>query len=179
MVPVFTARPHLLPLCTTALTITSIVTIVLSAAVKTIPALPSMTAPRHTYAHFVKTSNPNAISLAETVRPPLPPPAAAPARQLFAGPQCNCFWFADWRNYDTISGLAMHPPVSPVLPCPARRRRTPRPAASIWLTRRAASEAGRGKRDRTAAMCTSCGVFAMGLRCFPGSDFLLPGARGH
>ena len=29
---------------------------------------------------------------------------------LLAGPQCNCYWAADWHRYGTISGLAMQPP---------------------------------------------------------------------
>eukprot|EP01047_Picozoa_sp_COSAG01_P051682 COSAG01_NODE_5359_length_4310_cov_55.597720_3_plen_390_part_00 len=35
---------------------------------------------------------------------------------LFAGHHCNCFWIADMNHYDTISGLAEHPPMTVIAP---------------------------------------------------------------
>ena len=35
---------------------------------------------------------------------------------LLAGADCHCFWLADFHKYETISGLAMHPPMTIVTP---------------------------------------------------------------
>ena len=42
--------------------------------------------------------------------------AATVLSALLAGYDCDCFWLHDFNRYETISGLAMHPPMTVVTP---------------------------------------------------------------